>query len=218
MKAIQVCNITKKYGDIKVLENFSMDVNEQEMVCIIGESGCGKSTLLNIIGLLEEADSGSVLYLGEREIKPYSRKAEKMLRYDIGYLFQNFALIEDESVENNLMMALTYQKRIDKKKAIATALKEVGLEGAQLKKICQCSGGEQQRIAIARILLKPCNIILADEPTGSLDPHNKKIVIDLLKKLKEKGKTIVVVTHDEEMASCADRIIKLEKRKIIDNV
>lgn len=209
MKALEVKNVYKKYGEIEVLKDFSLDVEENEFVSIVGESGSGKSTLLNIIGVLEKPDKGCVTYFQEKGAKPFSRGAEKLLRNEIGYLFQNFALVDDETVYNNLKMALEYSKG-DKKSLISNALDEVGLKGIENKKVYKCSGGEQQRIAIARILLKPCRIILADEPTGSLDPHNKKIVMDLLKKLKDKGKTILVVTHDAEVANMADRIVELK--------
>ena len=210
MKILSIHDVSKSYGSINVLKNFNLEVEEKEFVCIIGESGCGKSTLLNLIGVLEKPDTGSIVYFEKEEASPYTRKAEKLLRYEVGYLFQNFALVEDETVYRNLEMALAYTKG-NKQEMIQSALKEVGLEGIENKKIFQCSGGEQQRIAIARLLLKPCRIILADEPTGSLDPHNKKIVMELLKKLNEMGKTIIMVTHDNEVASIADRVIELRK-------
>lgn len=209
MKALEITNLCKKYGDIEVLKNFSLTVEENEFVAIIGESGSGKSTLLNIIGALEKPDKGSVRYFEKKEVKPYSRGAEQLLRTEVGYLFQNFALVDDETVYNNLKMALEYCKG-DKKQMIKDALKRVGLEGIEQKKVYKCSGGEQQRIAIARLMLKPCEIVLADEPTGSLDPHNKQIVMELLEALKKEGKSILVVTHDPEVAAIADRIVKLK--------
>ncbi|WP_353739353.1 ATP-binding cassette domain-containing protein [Thomasclavelia cocleata] len=174
----------------------------------MGVSGSGKSTLLNIIGLLDKADSGDVILFGEKNIKPFSRKAEKMLREKIGYLFQNFALVENETVEYNLKLALDNIKA-DKKEKIKEVLKEVQLEGYENKKIYKCSGGEQQRVAIARLLLKQCDLILADEPTGSLDESNREIIIKLLKRMQDSGKTIVVVSHDPVFKDIADQIIYL---------
>ena len=170
--------------------------------------GSGKSTILNIIGLLDKATSGDVILFGQKNIRPFSMKAEQMLKNKIGYLFQNFALIENETVVNNLKLALE-NVRGNKKEKISEALKEVGLEGYENKKIFKCSGGEQQRVAIARLLLKPCELILADEPTGSLDIKNREIVVKLLKNMQELGKTIIVVSHDPFFEEIADNVIDL---------
>lgn len=110
MNALEIQNLTKSFGEIQVLNNFSIRIEENKFVCIVGESGCGKSTLMNIIGMLEKADHGSISYFGQKDIKPYSMKAEKLLRDEIGYLFQNFALVDDMSVNDNLKVALEYSK------------------------------------------------------------------------------------------------------------
>lgn len=209
---IEVQNICRKFDDITVLYDFSMEIKEGSFTIIKGTSGSGKSTLLNILGLLDKADSGKVILFGEQNIKPFSKRAELMLRDKIGYLFQNFALIENESVSYNLKIAMSSEMNLNKKEKIDQALKEVGLEGYENKKIFKCSGGEQQRVAIARLLLKPCELILADEPTGSLDHENKIIVFNLLKKLQLMGKSIVVVTHDEDLMELGDQIIHLKKQ------
>lgn len=205
---IELNNIVKSFNDRKILDHFNIKVDENEFVVIMGKSGSGKSTLLNIMGLLDQPDEGIVQIFNEKNVKPFSRKAEKLLREKIGYLFQNFALLDNETVEYNLMIALENVKG-NKKELIHKALKEVGLEDHEKKKIFECSGGEQQRIAIARLLLKPCELILADEPTGSLDSYNKKIVCDLLKQMQFRGKTIIVVTHDDYLKQYADRIVEL---------
>lgn len=205
---IELNNIVKSFNDRKILDHFNIKVDENEFVVIMGKSGSGKSTLLNIMGLLDQPDEGIVKIFNEKNVKPFSRKAEKLLREKIGYLFQNFALLDNETVEYNLMIALENVKG-NKKELIHKALKEVGLEDHEKKKIFECSGGEQQRIAIARLLLKPCELILADEPTGSLDSYNKKIVCDLLKHMQLRGKTIIVVTHDDYLKQYADRIVEL---------
>ena len=179
------------------------------MIAIQGKSGSGKSTLLNIIGALEKPDDGTIQVLDYENVKPNSKKSEKMLRYKIAYLFQNYALIDNLTVEKNLKLAMHYRK--DKSPSmIRDALKLVGLEGFENKKIYTLSGGEQQRIALARTFLKPCDIILADEPTGNVDDENKEMIIGILSKLKETGKTIIVVTHDTSLDKYFDDIIVLD--------
>lgn len=209
MKVIEIINMNKSYQDNIIFDKFSFEVEANTFNVVMGVSGSGKSTLLNIIGLLDKADSGDVILFGEKNIKPFSRRAEKMLREKIGYLFQNFALVENETVEYNLKLALDNIKA-DKKDRIKKVLKEVQLEGYENKKIYKCSGGEQQRVAIARLLLKQCDLILADEPTGSLDEKNREIVIKLLKKMQNNGKTIVVVSHDPIFKDIADQIVYLD--------
>ncbi|MCQ5120965.1 ATP-binding cassette domain-containing protein [Massilicoli timonensis] len=208
-KIIEVKKLCKAFGDQQVFEDFYAEVEENEFVAIAGKSGSGKSTLLNMIGLLDKQSSGDIILFGEKNIKPFSKRAEKMLKHHIGYLFQNFALVENESVYYNMMLAIENQKIKDKKTKIAEALKAVGLEGYENKKVYKCSGGEQQRISIARLLIKPCDLVLADEPTGSLDHENKMQIFYLLKELQNKGKTLIVVTHDRELVEIADRVIYL---------
>ncbi len=209
MKVIEIIDMSKSYQDNIIFDKFNFEVEENTFNVVMGVSGSGKSTLLNIIGLLDKADSGDVILFGEKNIKPFSRKAEKLLREKIGYLFQNFALVENETVEYNLKLALDNIKG-DKKEKIKEVLKEIELEGYENKKIYKCSGGEQQRVAIARLLLKQCDLILADEPTGSLDERNREIVIKLLKRMQSSGRTIVVVSHDPIFKDIADQIVFLD--------
>ncbi|MBS6116223.1 putative bacteriocin export ABC transporter [Thomasclavelia spiroformis] len=208
MTIVELENVSKSYGDKNVLNNLSFKIEEGTFNIIMGASGSGKSTILNIIGLLDKATSGDVILFEQKNIRPFSMKAEQMLKNKIGYLFQNFALIENETVANNLKLALE-NVRGNKKEKISAALKEVGLEGYENKKIFKCSGGEQQRVAIARLLLKPCELILADEPTGSLDIKNREIVVKLLKNMQEQGKTIIIVSHDSFFEAIADNVIDL---------
>ncbi len=208
MKIVSVKSISKSFQDKHVFDNLSFEIEEGSFVVIMGESGSGKSTLLNMIGLLDKPDNGDIILFDQKNIKPFSRKAEIMLRDKIGYLFQNFALVDNETVEYNLVMALDNVKG-NKKDKIKEALKIVGLEEYEKKKVYKCSGGEQQRIALARLLLKPCELVLADEPTGSLDAHNKALVCDLLKQMQSDGKTIVVVTHDETLKEYATQVINI---------
>lgn len=208
MTAIEINDVSKSFQDKQVFNHLSFTIEQGNFVVIMGASGSGKSTLLNMLGLLDKQDNGDIILLGEKNVKPYSRKATIMLREKIGYLFQNFALIDNETVEYNLKVALDNVKG-DKKQKIKDALKVVGLEGYEKKKIYKCSGGEQQRIALARLLLKPCEIILADEPTGSLDNQNKEIVCNLLKQMQEEGKTVIVVTHDQTLKDYATQVIEI---------
>lgn len=211
MGIIRLENINKSYGSKKILENINIDIEKGEMVAIVGASGKGKSTILNIIGLLEAPDSGSLRIDGDVSIKLNSGESAKILRNKISYLFQNFALIDEETVLNNLLIALKYVKlnKVLKIEKISETLKEVGLAGYEKRKIYELSGGEQQRIAIARVMLKPSKIILADEPTGSLDEENREIIVGLLKKINESGKTLLIVTHDKYIAENCNRVIRL---------
>ena len=211
MNLVEINNLTKKYEKKTILRDISLTVEEGEFVCIHGKSGCGKSTLLNIIGLIEKYDSGSVKLFGNDINRTSIFARQKLIRYKIGYLFQNYALIDDNSVMNNLLIGMKYIKESDKikKSKISETLKLVGLDGYEKKMIYKLSGGEQQRVAIARIMLKPSELILADEPTGSLDPENRDIVMDLLKKLNNEGKTILLVSHDVNVVKSADRVVEL---------
>ena len=204
---ITLNNISKKYNEKNIVRNFNLKINKGEFISIVGESGSGKTTLLNIIGLLEKQTSGDIVVMGIKN--PTSKELTKLQREFYGYVFQNYALIEEDSVQTNLKLALKYNKVIDKQAEINRALKLVGLEGYNKKKVFELSGGEQQRLALARIMLKKCEIILADEPTGNLDNKNRDIVFKILKDLNKQGKTIVIVTHDNYIANKCDKIIKL---------
>lgn len=212
MKTIlKISNLNKSYGSNHVLKNLNFDLKKGVFAVLTGPSGSGKSTLLNVVGLLDEHDSGIIEYFDIKNPKPFSVSASKLLREKIGYLFQNFALIENKTVEQNLLMSMKFVDTKDKKREIQEALKYVGLEGFSNKRISQCSGGEQQRIAIARLLVKPCELILCDEPTGSLDYDNRQKIIELLLKLQEDGKTILVVSHDPEVIEVAQIHYDLEE-------
>lgn len=208
---IKLNDVTKSYGERKIIDNISMEIKEGEFVAIMGKSGAGKSTILNIIGLLETIDTGKVIIDGEEDIKPNSRRSTAILRKKISYLFQNFALIDEETVYYNLLIAIKYLKGSKNFKItkISEALAKVGLEGFEKRKIFELSGGEQQRVAVARIILKPSKIVLADEPTGSLDEGNRDMIINLLRMLNDKGKTVVLVTHDKSVSEHCDRVINL---------
>lgn len=202
-------NIHKKFEEQVVFEDFNMEVKKGEFITVLGKSGSGKSTLLNMIGLLDSFDKGIIELFGEKNIKPFSKKANLMLRDKIGYLFQNFALVDNESVYYNMKIAVNHYKFSEENILIKNALEAVGLKGFENKKVFKCSGGEQQRIAIARLMIKPCELILADEPTGSLDSENKKEIFKFLIDMNKRGKTLIVVTHDHSLVKLSHRSIEI---------
>jgi len=210
MVLLELNNVVKKFGGKNVLNQFSLQIEDGKMYAITGRSGCGKSTLLNIMGGIEKATSGDVTILEYKNVSPRSSKVRRLLRNHISFLFQNYALSDNDTVQYNLEMALIHNNDVkDKKQAIATALKKVGLEGYEKQKIYTLSGGEQQRVAMARLLLKPTKIVLADEPTGNLDTENRDAIFELLLELNQEGKTVILVTHDPELAKNCDVVINL---------
>lgn len=208
MDIIRLENISKVYNTKKIFENFNLTVEKGEFLGIKGESGKGKSTLLNIIGLLETCD-GRVIMDGKEINYKNTKEIQRFLRNKIGYLFQNFALIDDLNVYENLKIVLKKDEKKNGKAVILQELKKVGMEDALNKKVYQLSGGEQQRIAIVRLILHKSEIILADEPTGSLDIKNAEIVMDLLKEFHKQGKTVIMVSHDERAFQNCSRIVNL---------
>ncbi|MGN0286839.1 MAG: ATP-binding cassette domain-containing protein [Atopobiaceae bacterium] len=202
---ISLHGVSKSFGSHRVLDGIDLEVSSGIAMAICGRSGSGKSTLLNILGLLEPFDSGTYTLMGQKAPKPGTRAAQMCIRDHICYLLQNFALVENDTVYQNLMMALRYAECPSQKKRqlIARSLKTVGLSDALDQRVCNLSGGEQQRVALARCLVKPGDIVLADEPTGSLDSKNRDIVMGLLLSMREYGKTILVVTHDPVVAKAA---------------
>lgn len=200
---IEIKNISKKMGNKQLYQNFSINIPDQSFVIITGESGCGKTTLLNMVGGIESINSGEILING-KSVKSYPKRY--LYREEIGFLFQNFALVEHKTVKQNLSMVL--DKNRDNL-SIKETLKKVGLEGLENRKVYQLSGGEQQRVALARLMLKKCNVILADEPTGSLDEKNSAVVMEKLHYLNEQGKTIIMVTHNMKYVKDATMVINL---------
>ena len=211
---LQVDALNKSFGSNTVLHNISFEIESGESVALVGPSGCGKSTLLNIIGLLETLDSGTINLEGRAYPSINSKKATLMRRTEINYLFQSFALINDWKVSKNLLLALQYTKlsKQEQERLIRTALENYGIGEKFDAVVNELSGGEKQRVAIARAMIKPGNLILADEPTGSLDKAMATIVIDsLLDSVHANHKTLLMVTHDMGIAQRCDRIIELPK-------
>ena len=201
---ISIRNLRKSYDDKVLFDNFDLDIPDGSFVVISGESGSGKSTLLNMIGGIEEPDGGTIIVDGF-DVTGRGNKRE-YFRDVVGFLFQNFALLENKTVKENLEMI---QKAGRSGVEISEALEKVGLTDVLNKKVYKLSGGEQQRIALARLMIKKCSLILADEPTGSLDKRNSDVVMSVLHDLNLKGKTVVVVTHDEGIVSRADNVVHI---------
>ena len=214
MNAVEIMDVTKKYGDRVIFDHINMEIKEGEMTALIGPSGCGKSTLLNIIGLLEDFNNGKVRIFGKEIPRINSRKATMLRRNTVNYLFQSSALVGDMTVYQNLMLAMHFVRISQKEKEIRInrMLHEVGLPKMKSAVVNTLSGGEQQRVALARTLLKPGKLILADEPTGALDEKSAEKVFLLLRDLcVQYKKTVIMVTHNMELARKADRVVNLMK-------
>lgn len=205
-------NIQKIYQDKVVFNQFSLEIKKGDFLCIAGPSGSGKSTLLNLIGMFEQPDHGTIELFGRPAPKISSRAGKELLRNKIFYIFQNYALIDDKSIRYNMSIPLLYSrlKKEAKLQAMKAALESVGLSLPLDKRIYQLSGGEQQRVAIARAFLRDFELILADEPTGSLDADNKKLIMDILKDFQQNGKTIIIVSHDQEIIDYCPKVVYLK--------
>lgn len=211
---IKIKNLKKSYEDNIIFENLNLEINFGDFLAIYGVSGRGKTTLLNIIGMIEPFDSGS-LSIGEVKIdnKLKNKKVIRNIRRNkLGYLFQNFALLENEDIYTNLKIPFEYEKiKEDKlKKKMKESLLTVGLSKELDTKIYALSGGEQQRVAIAKLLMKNPQIILADEPTGSLDKGLTIEILNILNELNKKyGVTIIMVTHDDIVRTLDVKVLEL---------
>lgn len=201
---IEIKGLCKSFGENVIFKDFNLQIQDGDFVFLSGESGCGKTTLLNMIGGIEPIDSGEITVSG---VSVANKKFLKIYYQTIvGFLFQNFALMDDKTVMENLNIV---KKSCRTSVSNESALEFVGLSNKLNQPIYTLSGGEQQRIALARLLIKKCNIILADEPTGSLDRKNADIVFDLLEKLNQMGKTIIIVTHDENAVKIGKKVVYL---------
>jgi putative ABC transport system ATP-binding protein len=217
---IQLQKITKTYGkgeaEVEALRDLSFEIQKGEFVGILGPSGSGKSTLLNILGLIDEPTSGSYLLDGQDISKLSHHDACKLRADNFGYVTQNFALISELTVTENVMLPLRYStKRIKNKRALAEQMLErVGLSEKKNAFPTQLSGGQQQRVAIARALVNHPKVILADEPTGALDSATGQSVMALLSELYGEGQTILMVTHDERLLPYFTRVVRVKDGKI----
>ena len=201
---IIIKNLIKKFNEKVLFVNFNLEIENGIFIVFSGPSGCGKTTMLNMIGAIEKFDEGKIIVDGIDITK--KKNHLNYFRTKVGFLFQNFALVENKTVRQNLNLV---HKSCRTDLTLEKALEIVGLTEKIDKKVYTLSGGEQQRVALARLMLKKCDIILADEPTGSLDKKNAEVVLDILKQLKKQGKTIVLVTHDEYIKKQGDKVVDL---------
>lgn len=206
---IQIKNLSKKFGKVKALDNINLNIYKGEWLAIMGPSGSGKSTLLNILSLMDDPSSGKYI-LDNEDLEQINEEQKITLRREkIGLIFQQFHLIPYLSALENVMLSQYYHSSVDEEDAKAV-LEKVGLSHRLSHLPSQLSGGEQQRVCIARALINNPEILLADEPTGNLDEANEKIVLQTLQKLKNEGKTIVLISHNPELAKFADRTLILQ--------
>ncbi|MDR1212243.1 MAG: ABC transporter ATP-binding protein [Spirochaetaceae bacterium] len=210
---LELKNISKIYGSLTALSNINLTVKQGEWLAIMGPSGSGKTTMMNIIGCMDRPSSGEVILDGIDISRESGRNLTALRRDKIGLIFQQFHLVNYLTALENVMVAQYYHSMPDEKEALE-ALDRVGLSDRARHLPSQLSGGEQQRVCIARALINYPRLILADEPTGNLDEANEKMVIDIFTKLHREGSAIIVVTHDPEVAEDAGRIVKLEHGKI----
>jgi len=223
MTLIKLNHIKKNFNtnqvEVQALKGISLEIKEGELIAITGTSGSGKSTLLNILGCLEEQTSGSYM-LNNQEIKSKSKPELAHLRNEVfGFVLQDFSLIESYTVKQNILLPLIYVKDKKRKKlqkeTFTSLVNKLGLTEKINTKVALLSGGQKQRVAIGRALINNPKIILADEPTGSLDKKTSSEILDLLLALNKEGKIVIIITHDPEVASHCNREIKVEDGMIV---
>lgn len=209
---IELQHIWKQFGSRIIFSDLNLNFQSGMVYALIGDSGCGKTTLLNMLAKLETFDKGEIVY---KEKSLTSLKNEEFYRNELGYLFQNFGLLESQTIRENLELGLIGKKKNkkqEKERLLLQALQAVRLDYLSLnQKIYELSGGEAQRVALAKIILKDPPLILADEPTASLDPKNSKEIMEILLELRNANRTIIIATHNPSIWKMADQVIRLSK-------
>ena len=213
MSLLELKGVSKIYGELKALDNVNIHVDRGEWVAIMGPSGSGKSTMMNIIGCMDKPSAGEVLLDGVDISKESSKNLTDIRRDKIGLVFQQFHMVNYLTAVENVMVSQYYHSMPDEEEALE-ALGRVGLRERARHLLSQLSGGEQQRVCVARALINHPELILADEPTGNLDEANENIVLDLFRQLHDEGTTLIVVTHDPEVAEAAQRTIVREHGRV----
>jgi putative ABC transport system ATP-binding protein len=204
--------------ETSALDDLSLEVRPGEFLAVMGPSGCGKSTLLNILGLIDSPTSGAYWFMGEEVARCSEAELTLRRRAGVGFVFQNFNLIDDLNVAENVEIGLIYRRvpPAERRRRVAAALERVDLSHRARHLPKQLSGGQQQRVAVARALVSDPKVILADEPTGNLDTANGDAVMEMLSKVTKSGTTIVMVTHSEAHASRADRVVHMLDGRFVD--
>ncbi|MCM1038623.1 MAG: ABC transporter ATP-binding protein [Roseburia sp.] len=218
---VEIHDICKIYNpgenEVKALDHVSLTIDENEFVAIIGQSGSGKSTLMNMLGCLDVPTSGDYYLHGQDVSHMSDNELSDVRNKEIGFIFQGFNLIAGLTALENVELPLIYRgvgKR-ERLRLADAALDKVGLSQRKTHKPAEMSGGQQQRVAIARAIAQAPPVILADEPTGNLDSGSSKEIMEILRKLHEEGRTVILITHDNEIASQAKRVIKIIDGKIV---
>lgn len=224
MNPIEIRNLNKvfktKQHTLHALNDVSLSIQKGEMVAIMGTSGSGKTTLLHILGCIDHPSGGSYR-LNDIPVEQQSPKALARIRNrDLGFVMQDFALVDHYSVQKNVLLPLNYMKepqlRKERAARLPALLEKLHIGQKRHEKVMNLSGGQKQRVAIARALINDPGIILADEPTGALDQKTSQEIIELLKSINQEGKTIIIVTHDPNIAAYCDRIVRIEDGRMIE--
>ena len=221
---IEIKNVYKTYNLGKsnaftALMDVSLTISDGEMVAIIGKSGAGKSTLMHIIGCIDGFEKGEYILNGQNISKMSEKKSAAIRNKEIGIVLQDFVLMEQYSVIENVLMPLYFSKnagkRNEREKRAVEILKRLEMDELLNKKVNQLSGGQKQRVAIARAMINHPGILLADEPTGALDVKTSEEIMGVFKKLNEQGTTVIIITHDMEVAAKCDRVVEISDGRIL---